>query len=501
MKYLLRPMSPGFAYKLLTTVAIFATLEGCNSASLVGGNEKITAPPPSVEQPTPEPRQSPTDKPKKDKPHGSVVSQPDAPATTDNRPSPDTVVPSHTETPSLPDEVYNDQASTTPPPNNTQNEPPTNTTTTEPPVTDIPPNPPSTAAGRALVPIEGYTNMEQGFHITDEDVFQLVRDGQVIAAGHATADALLDGTASNSSRGMAPTFVMNFELTYVSKDLSVGQGSGSLNLCFGGLDVKPETAKCQNERNSIGGELDRPSALINQPASWSISRGTDGKPQIAINESFAASREHPVYNFAAPGTSFKDYQSPLVIDLTGTGALNLVDVWDDTPGVRFDLMSAGHPMRTGWIGAGAGLLALDINGNGLIDDGRELLGESSHPLLPVAYGLRTFANGFAALAQYDSNRDGVINARDAIYNRLIVWEDRNADGVTQPNEVQHLSGLGLASIDLAYAAPRRAPPYIAASNQVRLSSACHTATGKDLLIADVWFQQRPNAKPAQTAAK
>jgi hypothetical protein len=38
------------------------------------------------------------------------------------------------------------------------------------------------------------------------------------------------------------------------------------------------------------------------------------------------------------------------------------------------------------------------------------------------------AQGFAALAAYDSNGDGVIDANDPIYSQLRLWVDGNHDG-------------------------------------------------------------------------
>ncbi|NOT20826.1 MAG: hypothetical protein HOP24_11270 [Sideroxydans sp.] len=44
---------------------------------------------------------------------------------------------------------------------------------------------------------------------------------------------------------------------------------------------------------------------------------------------------------------------------------------------------------------------------------------------------RGTADGFAALAQEDSNHDGVVNAGDANFTNMKVWQDLNQDGVSQ----------------------------------------------------------------------
>lgn len=62
--------------------------------------------------------------------------------------------------------------------------------------------------------------------------------------------------------------------------------------------------------------------------------------------------------------------SPIVIDTLGDG-FNLTSAAD---GVWFDIQATGHPMRIAWIQGDDAWLALDRNGNGLIDNGRELFG-------------------------------------------------------------------------------------------------------------------------------
>ncbi|MEI7430313.1 MAG: calcium-binding protein, partial [Betaproteobacteria bacterium] len=133
---------------------------------------------------------------------------------------------------------------------------------------------------------------------------------------------------------------------------------------------------------------------------------------------------------------------PFTLDLNGDG-INTVGINPANP-ILFDLDGDGIKTATGWIGASDGLLALDRNGNGAIDDGRELFGDAT-PL----YSGGMAVDGFDAIAQEDSNGDGLISALDAHFADLRVWQDLNQDGLSQVNELKTLTQLGIASISVA----------------------------------------------------
>ena len=137
------------------------------------------------------------------------------------------------------------------------------------------------------------------------------------------------------------------------------------------------------------------------------------------------------------------YTSPLVLDFSGTGKLATVEPRKSK--AQFDIEGSGMRSRIGWIGPKSGLLALDQNGNGKIDSGRELFGNYTI----TRKGERAW-NGYEALADHDSNKDGVIDRKDKVYSKLVVWFDSNGDGVTQKGELKKLSQLGVTGISVQY---------------------------------------------------
>jgi len=135
----------------------------------------------------------------------------------------------------------------------------------------------------------------------------------------------------------------------------------------------------------------------------------------------------------------------------------------------FDIKGNGHPLHIAWTDATSGnaFLALDRNGNGKIDSGKELFGNATQQ--PPSDD----PNGYLALAVFDTseyggNGDGIIDERDAIFPYLLLWIDENHDGISQPEELHSLPELGVYSLALKYVDSPRTDEY---GNQFRYKSA------------------------------
>ncbi len=137
---------------------------------------------------------------------------------------------------------------------------------------------------------------------------------------------------------------------------------------------------------------------------------------------------------------------PLALDLNGDGTVS-TRADNNLSGPLFDFDADGFRTATGWVSGSDGLLVRDLNGNGSIDSGTELFGDQT-----VLRDGRIAASGFQALADLDANTDGVVDANDAAFSALRIWQDSNQNGVTDAGELKSLAELGITRLSVSHSA-------------------------------------------------
>ncbi|MEF2162618.1 hypothetical protein, partial [Pseudomonas aeruginosa] len=112
-------------------------------------------------------------------------------------------------------------------------------------------------------------------------------------------------------------------------------------------------------------------------------------------------------------------------------------------GALFDHDGDGIRTATGWIAKQDGIIVRDINGNGIIDNGKELFGDNT-----ILKNGQKATSGLQALADLDDNADGIIDKNDAVFSELKIWQDKNGDGISTTDEIVDLTTAGVTSINV-----------------------------------------------------
>ena len=175
---------------------------------------------------------------------------------------------------------------------------------------------------------------------------------------------------------------------------------------------------------------------------------------------------------------------PIIIDLNKNG-ITSTKLNNTT---YFDHDNNNFKEATSWIDKGDAFLALDKNSNGLIDNGNELFG--NHTISNTKYGEKeannkdTSINGYEALKAYDLNGDNVIDSKDEIYDKLLLWKDSNQNAITDKGELIKLKDSGIVSIDLNYKNTNTDEK----GNTIKQSSTVTFEDGTTTIANDVWFK-------------
>lgn len=187
-------------------------------------------------------------------------------------------------------------------------------------------------------------------------------------------------------------FGKDFSMDSLSESMA-GTTSGSFQLSSNTLVLSTGKYYEENESTSF--------------STKGIVRTADGR-EISFNVDIGMSRKFTRYLGEELEIAKVNTCDPLVLNFDGDVAA-LID-----QKFFFDIDGDGEEDEVSYLGSGSGYLALDKNGDGVINDGSELFGPKN-------------GSGFADLAAYDEDGNGWIDEGDAIWSKLKIW-CKNADG-------------------------------------------------------------------------
>jgi hypothetical protein len=293
------------------------------------------------------------------------------------------------------------------------------------------------------------------YHAADGSLFQMNHDqanGQMFisVSGNIPCGAAWARWIQNSSITLCPAVNSdgnpNFSTAVVFHEVGHQAGLGEVGGCVGSTVMAPASPTATDHANSltnddrctIFNEFVEPAASCQPPPTGC-----------------------PVDYYWDP--HFCDCLlsiSPVLLTL-GPNAFRLTSI---DGGVRFDLDGDGTVDRVSWTAADSddAFLWMDRNGNGVVDDGRELFGTFT-PLSWTMFGPAA-AHGLDALAWFDLTAnggvsDGWIDSRDRVFNMLRLWRDSNHDGLSQAGEILTLAQAGVTRISLEISESRRRDRY------------------------------------------
>lgn len=187
-------------------------------------------------------------------------------------------------------------------------------------------------------------------------------------------------------------------------------GMGNQKYYQDGLMRKPLTLVTNMKVLSLGQETYFEEAESTSFSTTGTVKTADGR-EINFNVNVGMSREFEEYYREDLELASFTFCDPLVINLD----MDVAQLDDQT--FYFDIDGDGEQDEIARLKSGSGYLALDKNGDGVINDGKELFGTES-------------GNGFADLAKYDEDGNGWIDENDVVWDKLKIWsKDENGKDV------------------------------------------------------------------------
>ncbi|WP_422088159.1 calcium-binding protein [Variovorax sp.] len=313
------------------------------------------------------------------------------------------------------------------------------------------------------------------------------QEGRSFSGGDLGAFITNTDSAFQAGKASAEQGAMQGRLNQLTANASQ-ERAGAMNLAKGTADSLDFLAR----RLGMPGTSDRwiPALLGGEvPTALLLSSGMAG----AVSQALGFHAESRINTLRQQSSIFSvtvngigsGFSLPLVLDLDDRG-LDLVSM--DKSKALFDVNVTGIAQAVGWVGRKNGILVLDKNGNGAVDNASEWFGQK----FAISGAAAANQDGFKALALLSKPGSTSLSAQTSLVNaatgklyfdELQVWIDADQDGRTDAGELRTLASLGIQSIDLV----SKAVNSQVNGNLVVANAGYTTADGKRHEISDVGF--------------
>lgn len=200
-------------------------------------------------------------------------------------------------------------------------------------------------------------------------------------------------------------------------DASLGSSlASSLDTSVAGLAVEAPEDLFAGRFRLLVEEREQTKVVISASVEDSNGRVIDVHLEQQMSRQLSVERE-------ASSDDISRFMDPLVVNFSGTTRLS-------SSRTEFDLDGDGELELIPRFASDSAYVALDRNGDGVINDGSELFGVAS-------------GNGFADLAKFDSDGNGFIDEADSVFRQLLLYRP-GLSGVA------HLAQANIEALHLGY---------------------------------------------------
>ena len=226
-----------------------------------------------------------------------------------------------------------------------------------------------------------------------------IRPGRAAPASNASAPSQEDSTSLTDAKSLITAWVYEYftghradlrRFASAPKAVSNGRGQPSWGVSYSRQEIHQE-----KESSTF--------------AAQGTVKLTSGK-EISFSLKLSLNRESTTVN----GVTFQAGQSadPIAVNFDGSRCTVIRERQ------KFDLNGDGKDELIATLASGSAWLAQDKNGDGVVNNGKELFGPSS-------------GSGFGELAALDSDHNGWVDSGDSAYNSLGVFQDGKFTSLTE----------------------------------------------------------------------